>query len=170
VTPRIERSKYQAASDRIQSGSWIVDAEHGAVLGVLGQPIGWLDADGFTRVGLVLEGRVRAVIRARLIWESVHGPVPDGYEVGHRGDHRDDAIASLELKRPGRRRGSRNLRGGIPGPFFRVEKAPTAPQSSSPPEVKKCLRGDPEERKESAEMLPKQRWEGPTRAVSTDGA
>lgn len=109
MTPRIERAKYLAAADRIRDGLWSVDARAGLVLGVNGQPIGFLDADGFVRLGLVLEGRVRMVIRARVVWESVNGPIPDGLEVSHRGCHQDDSIANLYLKRPGRCRGSRNL-------------------------------------------------------------
>jgi hypothetical protein len=108
TAPRVERSKYRAAADRIREGLWTVDAAAGLVLGVNG-PIGFVDADGFVRLGLVLEGRVRMVIRARVVYESVFGPIPDGFEVSHRGCHQDDSIANLHLKRPGRCRGSRNL-------------------------------------------------------------
>jgi hypothetical protein len=110
MTPCIERTKYLAAADRIRDGRWTVDAAAGLVYGVLGTPIGFVDRDNAVRVGLVLGGRTRSVIRARIIWESVYGPVPDGFEVSHRGDRRDDGVGSLELKRPGRRRGSCNMR------------------------------------------------------------
>ncbi len=37
----------------------------------------------------------------RMVWESAHGPIPEGYELHHRnGDKRDNRLENLELLTP----------------------------------------------------------------------
>lgn len=73
-----------------------IDADRGLVFGVRGRPIGSSDTTGYTQI----DGRtvgLGMLSAHRLIWVSVHGDIPDGYDVDHiNGVKSDNRIANLE--------------------------------------------------------------------------
>jgi hypothetical protein len=72
------------------------DPENGYVIGARGKPIGvFVRHDGY--VDIRYDGRYVGKAH-RLIWESVHGPIPEGLEINHRNGIRwDNRIDNLEL-------------------------------------------------------------------------
>lgn len=72
-----------------------IDPEAGVILGKMGRPVGRPNDDGYV---LVIDGRRKEHRAHRLIWEAVHGPIPDGLEPNHKnGVKTDNRIANLEL-------------------------------------------------------------------------
>lgn len=67
----------------------------GTIYGRLGEPVGGVCADGYVRMG----GRPGSPLYAhRLVWETVHGPIPKGMEIDHRnGRKADNRIINLDL-------------------------------------------------------------------------
>lgn len=54
----------------------------------------WIDANGYARVW---NGK-RGVYEHRHVWESVHGPIPNGWSVHHRNHQRaDNRLENLAL-------------------------------------------------------------------------
>lgn len=74
-----------------------IDAEKGIVYGLRGQPIR-RRANGY----VVVRAHAHIVGMAhRMIWESVHGPIPSGMQINHvNGKKADNRIANLELVTP----------------------------------------------------------------------
>jgi hypothetical protein len=75
-----------------------VDTERGVVYGQRGAPVGHKTSHGYlavnTRVGV---GQKRLTVH-RMVWESAHGPVPEGLELNHiNGNKADNRLANLEL-------------------------------------------------------------------------
>lgn len=105
ASPAVNRAKYARAQEYIRLGLWIVDLERGLIYSARTKaPLRAQHSKGYRTYGITLPGGSRKTARAipvraaRVIWESVHGPIPDGLEINHKnGDHGDDAIANLEL-------------------------------------------------------------------------
>lgn len=102
---RVNRAKYARAQEYIRTGAWIVDPDAGQVISRrTGGPLkARLDDHGYRVYGVCLPGgappnyTVIPVKAARVIFESVHGPVPDGLEVNHMdGVKTNDRISNLE--------------------------------------------------------------------------
>lgn len=70
------------------------NADQGVVIGKRGQPVGRVCSRGYVEVH---DGR--STYRAhRMIWQHVHGPIPDGMEINHKnGIKTDNRIENLEL-------------------------------------------------------------------------
>lgn len=92
--------KYERARDRIADRLWIVDAERGLVFNEHGRQIGSRTSSGYIFLTMApLVGRSNQNVYAhRVIWESVHGPIPTGLQVNHiNAIKHDNRIANLEL-------------------------------------------------------------------------
>ena len=91
--------KYTRAQARIASGLWKVDAATGIVTGQRG-PIGSLNSCGYVFLTMS-QGRGKTnqnALAHRVIWESVHGPIPDGLTINHiNGVKTDNRLSNLEL-------------------------------------------------------------------------
>lgn len=96
--------KYQRAQQRIDDGLWAVDPQAGTVTNGQGRTLGSRTSHGYTFLSMrpASPGRGNQNVYAhRVIWQSVHGPVPDGLEVNHiNGVKHDNRIANLELVTP----------------------------------------------------------------------
>lgn len=80
---------------RHEQAGLLVDPRLGVLYGAQGQPVGTPGGDGYVRVG-----RRRNSLHQyahRIVWEAVHGPIPDGYQVDHlNGVKHDNRIANLD--------------------------------------------------------------------------
>jgi len=81
----------------VQSG-YLTWPEKGIVYGRAGQVVGTVCADGYVRLGGSRRGHVPGYQYAhRVIWEAVHGSIPDGLEIDHiNGRKADNRICNLE--------------------------------------------------------------------------
>jgi len=71
----------------------VIDAENGIIIGRYGKEVR-RRSKGY--VVLVMDGKKQYV--HRVIWESVHGPIPPHLEINHiNGIKHDNRIANLEL-------------------------------------------------------------------------
>ena len=74
----------------------VVNASTGEIFGTKGRRIG---SDCFGYENVRVGGKT--VRSHRLIWECVHGPIPDDLQINHiNGDKRDNRIENLELVTP----------------------------------------------------------------------
>ena len=72
-----------------------IDAEAGHVLGRSNKPARKLSR------GYVIVGRRPGRVAHRIIWERVHGPIPEGMQINHiNGIKNDNRISNLELVTP----------------------------------------------------------------------
>lgn len=95
------QDKYALAHARIAAGSWTVDPGRGQVIGERGAPIGYVMSTGYLHIAIAEGKRVRRVYAHRVIWEHVHGAIPDGMQINHVNGVKDDnRIANLELVTP----------------------------------------------------------------------
>ena len=93
-----------------------VDPDAGHVINPRGHRVGHPNSNGYVLVSLYRE---RRKFRAhRVIWEAVHGPIPEGLEINHvNGVKTDNRIENLELVTRGEnlshafRLGLKNYRG-----------------------------------------------------------
>lgn len=99
--PPINRAQYAAAQQRIRDGIWRVHPELGRIWS--NRRKDWVGAVR-KRAGYVYlptpvsTGRQLYVVAHRVIWEFVHSPVPDEFEVNHiNGNKADNRINNLEL-------------------------------------------------------------------------
>lgn len=75
-----------------------VDPERGIVFGKQGAPIRKRTSTGYVTVKNH-SGHVAQV--HRMVWEAVHGPIPEGMQINHKnGIKHDNRIANLELVTP----------------------------------------------------------------------
>lgn len=75
--------------------SFVIDAENGLVYGPRGRPIRHRNRQGYVQARYL--NRYYAVVH-RMIWEHVHGPIPDGMQINHiNGNKSDNRIQNLEL-------------------------------------------------------------------------
>lgn len=83
---------------RHEQSGLLVDPKPGKIYGAWGTPIGAICADGYVRLG----GRRKGYLYAhRLIWETVHGPIPPGLYIDHlNGRKADNRIANLDAVTP----------------------------------------------------------------------
>lgn len=80
--------------------NWKVDSAKGLIYGRGGRPIGTINSEGYVCLrewfGSKASGS-RALKAHRVIWESVHGPIPAGLVINHiNGVKYDNRIANLE--------------------------------------------------------------------------
>lgn len=87
------------AHARCQPERYAVDAEGGLIVGRRGEVLrGSRDRLGYVQIDVGTPGFRRFQMAHRIVWESVHGPVPDGFELNHINGVKDDnRIANLEL-------------------------------------------------------------------------
>jgi len=77
----------------------VTDPREGAVYGWHGTRIGAVSSDGYMRTGRSRPQDEQYI--HRIIWESVHGPIPAGLQIDHRnGVRSDNRIANLRLVTP----------------------------------------------------------------------
>jgi HNH endonuclease. len=77
---------------------YCIDAAAGIVYGKRGKPIRKIDSRGYL---FVYSGAGFVGTCHRMIWESVHGPIPAGLQINHiNGIKTDNRIANLELVTP----------------------------------------------------------------------
>lgn len=73
---------------------YIIDSENGKVFNKRGYEIGGLKSNGNVTVNL--NGKTHII--PRLIYESVHGAIPEGYVIHHKdGDITNNRISNLEI-------------------------------------------------------------------------
>lgn len=79
---------------RHEQSGLLIDPKRGVIYGAAGTPVGAVCADGYVRLG----GRRNGYLYAhRVIWETVHGPIPLGLEIDHvNGRKADNRIGNLE--------------------------------------------------------------------------
>lgn len=79
-------------------GTWFVDPETG---NVHGKPLGYVSKQGYVVIDGTWAGKGRTLQAHRLVWEAVHGPIPEGLQINHlNGIKADNRIANLELVTP----------------------------------------------------------------------
>ena len=96
----IKREHYDAALQRFADGRWICDPGGGRIWSASAKR--WMKptvrTNGYCYVSVLFAGRNRSLTLSRVIWEYVHGPIPDLLEVNHKdGNKLDNGIANLEL-------------------------------------------------------------------------
>lgn len=80
------------------SGFFVTPAT-GEVWSAAGRPVGSRNRDGYVRIIVRVGGGSCSTWYAhRLVWEAVHGPIPDRMEVDHLdGNAANNALGNLEL-------------------------------------------------------------------------
>ena len=74
-----------------------IDVDNGIVFGIRGKPI-TKRAKGYVHVWNRSPASNISISAHRLIWESVHGPIPAGMQINHiNGVKHDNRIVNLEL-------------------------------------------------------------------------
>lgn len=79
-----------------------VDVDLGVVYGRGPAPITSRNSYGYVVLAVAPDRKRRHLSAHRLVWEAVHGPIPDGMEINHINGVKDDnRIANLEMVTPG---------------------------------------------------------------------
>lgn len=95
--------KYRMAQERVADGTWRVDPESGLVHSRAGAALGYTTYQGYTALALFdkVQQRKRHLFAHRVVWEAVHGPIPDDlvrFQINHLNSVRNDnRLANLEL-------------------------------------------------------------------------
>lgn len=91
---------YQLAADLVGSGAWRVDTQLGLVFGKRGAPFKRTNSWGYIQIKFREPGNWRAehaALAHRVIWESVHGPLPADLTINHiDGDKQNNRLSNLE--------------------------------------------------------------------------
>lgn len=98
--PGINREAYRAAQDMILADRWRVDLGLGRIWSNLRSKwIGFVSPLGYVDVQpRVAPGRYPLIRAHRVIWESVHGEIPDLMQINHiDGVKSNNRLANLEL-------------------------------------------------------------------------
>lgn len=96
--PTVNRESYAEAHRLIACGQWSVDALAGTISNRVGQTLGARYSGGYLCARVKVGDRRRQVACHRVIWEHVHGPIPDGLEINHiNAVKSDNRIANLEV-------------------------------------------------------------------------
>lgn len=78
--------------------SYRIDAENGLVYGLNGSPIRNVGTRGYIRINR--RGKSISSVH-KMIWESVHGQIPNGMQINHKnGIKTDNRLCNLELVTP----------------------------------------------------------------------
>lgn len=78
-----------------------------------GRPIAPSEEGGYVRVSVNVQGKHTTIYGHKIIWESVHGPVPEGHYIDHlNGKKHDNRIGNLEPVLP-RENAVRAVRKGL---------------------------------------------------------
>lgn len=90
-----------AILDLIARGRIIVDADNGLAYSTASNtpdsPIGCWTAKGYLRACISYSGRQHHFMVHRIVWVSVHGAVPPGFEIDHRNRVKyDNRLSNLE--------------------------------------------------------------------------
>jgi len=82
-----------------EPSGFLVDAEAGVIFGKRGRVVGTLNDSGYLTVSFVGAARsVTSTSAQRIVFEAAHGPIPAGYEIGHRNHCKvDNRLINLEL-------------------------------------------------------------------------
>jgi hypothetical protein len=134
----VNRRKYARAQEYIRSGDWIVDPSLGVIRSRrTGRPLRTRNFRGYLHYGVTLPGGSRASCQclpvrvARVIYEAVHGPVPEGLQVNHKdGNKANNSIANLEAITP-LENIEHSIRTGLRGPQPRGEQVHASKLSES---------------------------------------
>lgn len=79
-------------------GRYEVDVENGKIINYYGWEVGSKHKNGYVVVALRRQGIVKKYYLHRVIWETVFGEIPTGFDVHHiNGDKTDNKISNLEL-------------------------------------------------------------------------
>ena len=90
-----------AILELLRTGRLLVDPDRGLAFAPRSntpdKPIGALTSKGYLRACVTFEGRQMHFMVHRIVWASVNGPVPEGWQVDHRDtDKRNNRISNLE--------------------------------------------------------------------------
>ena len=98
----VRRDSYDAALDRIASGHWAIDSQAGLIISTTsGKPITMRNDAGYVYAQFKVDGTRHTVRAHRVIWESVHGAIPDGMEINHiNAEKADNRLGNLEVVTP----------------------------------------------------------------------
>ena len=84
---------YRAAHDLVRQRRWFLDTEAGTITSArYGRPLRRRDSSGYVYLNLPRTSprAGHCVFAHRILWEAVHGLVPDGYEIDHANRVVDD--------------------------------------------------------------------------------
>ena len=103
----------------IKQGRLRVNAEEGLVFAPRSntpdKSVGALTRKGYLRVCIDVAGRQRHFMVHRIVWVSLHGPVPDGMQIDHgNGIKSDNRIDNLEAVT-----GDENMKRGVAAGAFK---------------------------------------------------
>lgn len=91
----------QLIVDLIRTGRLQVDSDTGLVVAPKSntpeRPVGAHTPKGYLRVCMSVDGRQRHFMVHRIVWVSIHGALPEGWQVNHRNGVKDDnRLSNLE--------------------------------------------------------------------------
>lgn len=97
----INGSKYVIALGEVRAGRWLLDPVTGEIVDKRGRTLTALTGVGYPSLTLDTGSNRTTILAHRLIWEFVHGPIPQGMQINHiNGVKTDNRIENLELVTP----------------------------------------------------------------------